>query len=61
MKKNIVKYKENKEGIVRVVSINGARVEEVNYFDMEDFTSNIGEIVYLITGSYEFSLKKCIF
>lgn len=58
--KNIVKFK-IKRGLIQVKAINSEKLEEVYYFDFEDFVANIGDLVELYTNTREFTLKKCMF
>lgn len=54
----IVKYTYFGDGLVEVVSIDNERMEEVYYFDYEDFTSNITDLVELCTGAKDYTLQK---
>ena len=62
-KQTIVKYKVNRNGIVEVLKIGNSKCQknEVLYFDLEDFYSNISELVELVTGQTEFTMKKVLF
>ena len=54
----IVKYTYFGRGLVEVISIDKERMEEVYYFDYEDFTSNIADLVELCTGAKNYILQK---
>ena len=58
MMDTIVAYTNTKGGLVEVVSINGEEVEEVLYFDFEDFVANISDLVELYTNSRNCILQK---
>ena len=58
MTDTIVTYTNTKGGLVEVVSINGEEVEEVLYFDFEDFVTNISDLVELYTNSRNCILQK---
>ena len=54
----IVKYTYFGNDLVAVVSIDNERMEEVYYFDYEDFASNIADLVELCTGAKDYVLQK---
>ena len=58
MTNTIVVYTNTKGGLVEVVSINGEEVEEVLYFDFEDFVTNISDLVEVYTNSRNCILQK---